>query len=366
MKLILPHKRRHWIMGVIGWLLIIGLLIGTVGCRANRWPVSTPDDLGLDGEVVAKMVAQANEFTSIHSLLIVKDGHLVVEEYFNGGSVNQRHGIQSVTKSVMSALVGIALAQGDLPDLEQHMMDYFPEYVDVINDERKLDITLQQLLQMRAGYLTEYASEELLTILHSGFRTEMMAEFPMAYDPGKAFQYSNMTSHIMGMILERATGQKLLPYGRKHLFRPLGIRPARWTKDWDGNTLGYAELHISAREMAQFGQLYLDGGVYHDRQIIPAEWVEASLMDHSQYIPTRVGRNFNKVGYGYQWWSVESGNYRYHLAWGHGGQQIAIIDELDMVIATTADPQYDQEGGEAWAREAEILNLVADYIATLP
>ena len=119
--------------------------------------------------------------------------------------------------------------------------------------------------------------------------------------------------------------------------------------------------------MAKFGQLYLDGGELEGNRIVPADWVRDSLQIYSEdawYY--RVGRNRRDSGHGYQWWSVRAGDHRYNLAWGHGRQQIALLDELDLVVVATADPLYAQSGDEPWRLEKANLNLVADFIAFLP
>ena len=126
-------------------------------------------------------------------------------------------------------------------------------------------------------------------------------------------------------------------------------------------------MHFTARDMAKFGQLYLDEGQYRGEQLIPAEWVRESLGIYSQDAwGYRVGCNWRDNGYGYQWWSVRAGDHRYNLAWGHGGQQIAVVRDLDMVVVVKADPLFGQHGDAPWKREKENLNLVADFIASLP
>jgi CubicO group peptidase (beta-lactamase class C family) len=131
--------------------------------------------------------------------------------------------------------------------------------------------------------------------------------------------------------------------------------------------MGHGEIHSTARDLAKFGLLYLNGGEYEGTQIIPADWVHDSLRTYSEDAwTTRVGRSFRDIGYGYQWWSVRAGDHRYALAWGHGGQQIVLVAEFDMVIVVTADPPYLQHGDGSWRHEKANLNLVADFVASLP
>ncbi len=331
------------------------------------WPVSTPEEQGLDPRLVAELYHNAEQLETLYGLLVVKNGHLVAEGYFHGKSASQLSSRASVTKSITSALVGIALEQGCLSSVDQKMIEFFPELVDKIEDPRKELITIRHLLQMRAGYPWEESTQELFDLMFSGFRTSNLVEVPLVRDPGSGFDYSNLSSHLLGIIVARACDTDLKSYAQEYLFSPLGGEVGDWVRGWEGYYLGFAEIEITARDMAKFGQLYLDGGQFEGNQIVPAEWVRDSLQSHSEdawYY--RVGRNWRDSGYGYQWWSVRAGDHRYNLAWGHGGQQIALLDELDLVVVATADPLYKQHGDEPWKLEKANLNLVADFIASLP
>ncbi|MEJ2737526.1 MAG: serine hydrolase [Anaerolineae bacterium] len=323
------------------------------------WPVSTPEEQGLDADLVAQLYYNASQMENIYGLMVFKNGYLVAEDYWHIGSPGQTVNIHSVTKSITSALVGIALEQGCLTSLDQKMIDFFPELAGRINDPRKKQITIQQMLQMRAGYPWEESTPELFELLMTGFHGSNLVDVPLVRDPGSDVEYSNLTSHLLGIIVARACGTDLKSFAQEHLFSPLGVEPSFWQKDWDGNYLGYSDIHLSAHDMAKFGLLYLNDGKYNGTQIVPADWVHDSWK-------IKVGRNWRDNGYGYQWWSVRAGDYRYHLAWGHGGQQIVLLDELDMAIVVTVDPLHLQHGGQPWKLEKSSLNLVADFVASLP
>ena len=331
------------------------------------WEVSTPEEQGLDPGLVAGLYYNASKLETIYSLLVFKNGYLVAEDYFNSGSPGQQVNIHSVTKSINSALVGIALEQGCLTSLDQKMMEFFPELNNRVIDPRKKQITLQQMLQMRAGYPWEEATAEGTDLLFTGFRPSNLVDVPLAYDPGSDSAYSNLTAHLLGIIVARACQTDLRSFALENLFSPLGIQPGFWQKDWEGNYLGYSDLHLSANDLAKFGLLYLNHGEYNGTQIVPADWVHDSLQIYSKKTWTvRVGRNWGDNGYGYQWWSIKAGNYRYNLAWGHGGQQIVLLDDLDMVMVVTVDPLHLQHGDGPWKIEKSHLNMVADFIASIP
>jgi CubicO group peptidase (beta-lactamase class C family) len=331
------------------------------------WQVSTPAEQGLDPDLVAELYANAAQLPTTYSLLVFKNGYLIAEDYFHIGSPTRQVNIHSVTKSFTSALVGIAIREGCIESVDQKMMDFFPEYQSRITDPRKNQITIQNLLQMRAGFPLEDSNPELFELLATGFHTGDFVKVPLVRDPGTDSEYSNISAHVLGMIVERACDTDLKSFAQEHLFDPLGIEPKFWQTDWDGNYLGYSDLELSSTDLAKFGMLYLNDGVYDGQQIIPSDWVNDSLKVYSKKTwKIRVGRNWGDNGYGYQWWSIQAGSYRYNLAWGHGGQQIALIDDLDMMVVLLVDPLHLQWGDEPWRIEKGNLNLVADFVASLP
>ncbi len=379
----LQNRTRGRIVPCLLFMILILMLITALGCGGpsaeeleavdytplvrDDWPVSTPEEQGLDPQLVAELYYNAAQVETIHALLVIKDGYLIAEQYYHGGSVWRKFRLQSVTKSYTSALAGLALEEGCLSSVDQKMMEFFPEVADRITDPRKNEITIQQMLQMRAGYAWEESSAELFELLYHGFRPSNLVDVPLAYDPGTGMRYSSLTSHLVGVIVARACGTDLKSFGQEHLFGPLDVEVGEWITDWEGNYNGHGDLHLTARDMAKFGLLYLDDGEYEGKQIIPAGWVHDSLQTYSDRAWTiRIGRNVGDMGYGYQWWSATAGDHRYWFAWGHGGQQIALVDELNMVIVVTADPLIGQHGDGPWRHEKANLNLVGNFIASLP
>jgi CubicO group peptidase (beta-lactamase class C family) len=331
----------------------------------DDWPVSTPGEQGLDPELVAELYANADELETLYALLVVKNGYLVAEGYFNEGSVEQKARVQSVTKSVTSALVGIALDQGCLSSVDQKMIDFFPDVAGRITDRRKEQITIRQMLQMRAGYPSEESDQDLWEGLLSGRYVPLVEGFPLVSDPGTAFHYSNLTSNWLGIIVDRACGSNLKAYAEEHLFSPMSIEAGEWGTDWEGHNNGCGDLHMTARDMAKFGLLYLDDGRYEGSQIVPSDWVHDSLQTYSEHARNNIGR-LRDIGYGYHWWSATAGDHRVDFAWGHGGQLIVLVDRWDMVIVTTAYPFWLENTDESWKHEKATIDLVGKFVKSLP
>jgi len=361
-------------------LLLIGLIL--VGCSpsteqleavdytpltGNDWKVSTPAEQGLDPLLLAELYHNAAELETLYSLLVVKDGYLIAEDYFNQGSLDQIALLQSASKSYLSALVGVALDQGCLASIDQKMVDFFPELAGQITDPRKNQITIQQMLQMRAGYPDEESNPAYLEALYWGEYPELIEKFPLVNDPGTAFNYSNLTFNWLAIILARACGTDLRSFAQEHLFGPMDTEVGDWLQDRDGHYIGSGGIHVTAREAAKFGWLYLNQGEYEGEQIIPADWVHDSLQTYSENARDYGSSlNLRDLGYGYGWWTARAGEHDFSFAWGHGGQLIVLLDDLDLVIVTTADPFFGQHDDQSWKHEKAVINLVAEFIDSLP
>jgi CubicO group peptidase (beta-lactamase class C family) len=164
----------------------------------------------------------------------------------------------------------------------------------------------------------------------------------------------------------------LAAFAQEYLLSPIGVELGQWGTDRDGYRSGAGGIHITARDAARFGQLYLDGGEFEGTQVIPADWVEDSLTRYSDEVWVtharidRKGRYFRDLGYGYQWWSASVGDRRVDYAAGHGGQYIVLVHDLNMVIVTMGDPFYLVHDSESWKHEQANLNLVGKFVSMLP
>jgi len=338
----------------------------------DDWKVSTPAEQGLDPSLVAELYLDAGELETLYALLVIKNGYLIAEGYFNEGAVERKNLLQSATKSYTSALVGLALDLGCLTSVDQKMMDFFPEFADQVTDPRKEEITIRHLLEMRAGYPWEESDPALWEALLSGDYLRRTVDLSLVNDPGAEFNYSNLSSHFLGVIVARACDTDLRSFALEHLLSPIGAQVGDWNRDRDGYYIGGAEIHTTARDAAKFGLLYLDGGEYEGNQVISAAWVRESLQSYSDDVwvthakLSRKGRYFRDLGYGYQWWSATVGDHHVDYAAGHGGQYIALLDDLDMVIVVASDPFYLVHDSQSWKHELANLNLVGKFITFLP
>ena len=380
-------KRLYSFFRFISMIIILSTLVGCgpssteieavnfTPLPRDDWIVSTPGEQGLDPELVAELFLNAAKLKTLYGLLVIKNGHLIAEGYFNGGSVEQKPFMASATKSITSALVGIALDQGCVSNLDQKMIDFFPEFADQINDSRKEQITIRDLLKMRSGFVWEERTQYMESFFSSGgYWLPFIVGFPLTSDPGTDFGYSNLSSHLLGVIVSRACETDLNSFAEEYLFSPIDAEVGEWSQDADNYYYGAHAIQLSARDRAKFGLLYLNNGEYEGDQVISAEWISDSLQKYSDrinlsgWIPglsSRVGY-YRDIGYGYQWWSAKAGKHHFYYAAGHGGNQIILLDELDMVIVTSADRLFGNFGADAWEKERAIIDMVGKFIKSLP
>ncbi|MFX0091572.1 MAG: serine hydrolase, partial [Candidatus Hodarchaeota archaeon] len=299
-----------------------------------EWKTSSPEDLGLDSSILLEVFREAKRFPFLYSLLVIRNGTLLAERYFNGADKDAAYHIHSASKSFTSALIGIALRENILQSVDQKLFDFFPEYVTSNMDPRKHNITIRHLLTMKAGFNFNDTPAEFQEYETTSDWLQYYLQLPLMFTPGERWHYSTPVTDILSAILTRASNMSTWDFAKQYLFEPSQISVAHWHRDSLGYYTGGRGLFVTPRNMARFGQLYLNNGSLNDEQIIPAAWIEESIQDYSEGgVPRYYGGEF---GYGYQWWSETFEGYRTFFAWGHGGQFIINIPTLNMTLVTTA------------------------------
>jgi CubicO group peptidase (beta-lactamase class C family) len=283
-------------------------------------------------ESVAKSAAA---LPRLRSLLVSHKGTLVLERYFNGARATQAANIKSASKSVISALVGIAVSKGLIKNVAQPIAGYFPELA-TDPEPKKREITIEDLLTMRSG-LESTSGRNYGAWVQSGNWVRFVLRRPLIDEPGTRVEYSTGSSHLLSAILTKATKMSTWQFAQEQLAKPLGFTLAKWTADPQGIYFGGNEMSMTPRQMIAFGELYLNDGKAGDRQVLPKSWIDQ----------TRVGRGRSRWGsdreYGYGFWIREFAGHDSYYAWGYGGQFIFIIPGRDLVIVTTSQPDVSRE-----------------------
>jgi CubicO group peptidase (beta-lactamase class C family) len=277
------------------------------------WRTSTPEQQGMDSEKLAQMLESIK--AQFHSLLIIRHGYIVTEAYFYPFRQNDPHVLVCASKSFLSALTGIALDQGYIENIDQRLLDFFPQRIPADNDPRKASITLRHLLTNTSGLGS--SDSAYFTMMQKKDWLQFALDLPMSTEPGAQFNYFTIDSYLLSAVLQEKIGG-MESFARKNLLEPLGISNAYWGTDTDGRLIP-ADLQMSTRDMAKFGYLYLHQGVWDGRQVVPADWVAAS---------TQAQPN---ARYGYLWWVQPNG----YAAEGGEGQCIFVIPGQDMLVVST-------------------------------
>ena len=324
------------------------------------WRTAAPAEQGMDPAVLNDLDAIVPAgYPSVRSVLVVRHGYLVIERYRQDIEASDGHDVRSVTKSFVSALVGIALRDRQLQGLDQTVEELLADHLPATADPRLRQVTVEQLLTMSSGLAGDDASlggDDRIVERMFQSRDWVRHILGRRVDsiPGEDAAYSSATSHLLSAIVADATGQSTLAFARAKLFGPLGIAtdnafeptirhwpptPAQdeayerasvaWPRDPQGYHFGFGGLRLPARDLAKFGYLYLNGGRWDRTQVVPADYVAASTRPQSE--PGGPG------DYGYQWWTTTVDGHRSFFAHGFSGQRIQVIPDLDLVVVITSD-----------------------------
>ncbi|MCC8436571.1 beta-lactamase family protein [Brevibacillus sp. M2.1A] len=304
----------------------------------TEWQAGDPAVLNIDAEKLAELdpIIKAS-YSNINGIVVVRNGYLVYESYFHGYGPKDRHHVASVTKSILSALIGIAIEERFIKNVDQKVLDFFPDYAPDHTDTQA--ISIRHLLTMTAPYPFEDWHEPLDKMcMQSDWVTYTLDMLGQKGEIG-AFKYSTAGAHLLSAILTRSTGKSAREFANEHLFKPIGIEEISdydmkafgfedlfgndvrgWVKDPDNNSTGGWGLTLTPRDMARIGLLYLNRGCWDNHQIIPGAWIdESTAMNPNQY--------------GYLWWLREEDGVFSYAALGDGGNVICCIPEKNLVVA---------------------------------
>ena len=293
-------------------------------------PEARAPTIGADSALLQRARARLDSLDESRSLLVARHGEVVAEWYFNGRDADDRANLKSVSKSLISALVGIAIAEGHLAGVEQPIAPFFERELPANPDARLRSITIEHLLSMRAG-LEPTSFENYGAWVSSPNWIRFALAQPFEDEPGGRMLYSTGSTHMLSAILTRATGMDTWSYARAKLGEPLGIDIPRWQRDPQGIYFGGNDMLMRPRDLLRIGEMYRSGGAWQGVQVVPRDWIERSLV-------VRTSSPWNGHGYGYGWWTRELAGHTAHFAWGYGGQYLFFIPDLELTIVATSDP----------------------------
>jgi CubicO group peptidase (beta-lactamase class C family) len=345
------------------------------------WAVASPSSVGLDGSLLQQATDDiaAGEWGNVHALVVVRGGKLVHEAYFPGRDElwfegyrdvahdpSVRHGLRSVSKSFTSTLVGIAIDQGHIASVDAPLRDLLPGHAHLLTGE-KSDLTLRHVLTMSTGLrwaeggaVENDEDDDQYDLEAAADPVRMVLARESEEAPGVEFNYSTGLTQVLAGIVETTTGIPLLAYADSVLFKPLGIEDWEWFHLGNARPAAGAGLHLTARDMAKLGQVYLDHGRWQGRSIVSADWVAAAFEPWIEAPSPNSPPHVTYSAYGFQWWydthEWAGRSIAVHSATGNGGQRVIVVPELDLVVAVFAGFYEDPANG--WTPDA----IVREYV----
>jgi CubicO group peptidase (beta-lactamase class C family) len=351
------------------------LACGSPTAIGDGWPTATPESVGLDGERLCGIAARlAATNANVHAVIVVRHGKLVFEQYFPGYDepwgmgggrhefdATTKHDMRSVSKSVISLLVGIAIDRELIKSADEPVVKFFPDY-SAVKSPGWDNVTLRHLLTMSSGmqwdenraWKDPENDEPRLGSEADPYRYVLSK--PIAVPPDTVWTYNGGGTDLLGNIIERVTGQSLEAFAREALFAPLGISDWEWMKYRNEHVASAVGLRLRPRDAAKIGQLVLNRGEWAGKQVVSAKWIEQSITPRFQAIGYFGGLFY----YGQQWWMGRtlSGDkdVKWIAAMGLGGQRIFIVPELDLVVVSTSGLYGSGRQGHA------ALDILANFI----
>ena len=277
-----------------------------------------------------------------------------MERYFGGRRATQLANVKSVSKSVISALVGIAIERKHIPTVREPISTYFPESLRGDANAAKRAITVEDLLTMRSGLESTSGRNYGAWVTSKNWVRYALAR-ELETPPGEEMEYSTGNTHLLSAILTIATKKSTWQFAQDVLARPLGFSLARWPQDPQGIYFGGNDMLFTPRQLVTFGELYLHRGRHGDQQIVPSRWIDESLVPRGR-------SDFNDQLYGYGWWMREFVGEQTYFAWGFGGQYVFIIPRLQLVVVTTSSTAT---GEERRGHRRTIFGLLEDVIGAV-
>ncbi|MEQ1883949.1 MAG: serine hydrolase [Bryobacteraceae bacterium] len=299
-------------------------------------------------------VKAGEKLPRLHSLLVSRHGEIVLEHYYRGTRATSYENVKSASKSVISALIGIAIDRKLLPGVTTPISSYFPELA-AAKDTRKSKVTIEDLLTMRSGLVETNRGYGVW--VGSPNWVQYLLTRPMQQSPGEPMNYNTGNTHLLSAILTKVSGADTWSFAQNALGAPLGTTLAKWPRDPQGVYFGGNDMLLTPRQMVKFGELYLHQGRTGSKQVVSSKWVETSWEPR-----TRSLRSGHQYGYG--WWITEFAGHSTKFAWGFGGQYIFVVPDLDLVVVTTSSVALGNDRREYRAELFEIVeNLIVSKLA---
>ncbi|WP_332880798.1 serine hydrolase [Streptomyces sp. NBC_00564] len=307
------------------------------------WSATSPEEQGMDSTLLRTGLTKLGNNASLFSALVIRHDRLVAERYYHGSGAQRSNNVHSVSKSILQALVHIAVAKGYIGSLDDPVADYLPEYFGNASPEKK-KITIRHMLTMRSGLDWAEDSTESQVEKASNWVQPILGR-PLVSVPGTTYNYSTGNTHVVSAVLQKATRMSTCQFAHQYLFEPMGITAEHWGRDPQSIFSGGYNVYLTPREMAKFGLLYLHDGKWAGQPLVPTSAVRAAQAQTTQVDDT--------FAYSEGWWMHTISRRAMYFAWGYGGQFVYVIPSADIVLVTsenTSDNSNEEISARAFIR----------------
>jgi CubicO group peptidase (beta-lactamase class C family) len=347
-------SRRMMIAGGLSALAFVP----TGGRAADMadWPAASPESQGISKAALddildpARILDVSKALYTLRSVVVIRNGFLIDERYYDTSNVSSLRYIASVTKSITSILVGIALEQGKIRSLDQTVGELLSEAAAKAPASAVNGVTLAQILMQTSGFPSDRQSD-------TRNLEPQVKDIPLEPTSPPVWRYSSAAVSLISPILARAIGGSVEDFAKAVLFSPLGIDDYDWRRDAVGNVRTDSGLRLRARDLAKLAWMMADGGRWRGRQVVPAQWVAESARRHVA-IGWHLGP-MTDIDYGYLWYTGTMQGRAVILAWGYGAQYALIVPSLNLAVVTLADPPGPKELNQ---QNAEVMGLIAHIV----
>ena len=313
-----------------------------------KWTEEKPVAQNYDITTLTNYYSKIENWNRLRGLLVVQNDKLIIEKYFKDTNKYDAFNVHSITKTITSALVGIAIDKKIILSEEEKVMTYFPEYKNEVGN-LKNDLTLKHLLTMQGGFAhwDAYSTPK-----------ECLVDIKINKTPVTNFKYFTGSQTLLSAIITKSSKTTTKDFARKYFLEPIGIKNSFWRLQ-DGYYCGGGESYYTARDLARIGQVYLNKGRINDEQVISEAWIQKSFTNYADSSKSfRTLNDYTEIGYGYCWWLLDYQGHNIYTARGKGGQYVMVIPELNAVVVIIQEWNLK--------KEFEIENtLLCDLMAIL-
>lgn len=323
----------------------------------HTWSYSTPEAQGMDSRALAAVIADLPTQDSVDSLIVIRNGYVIAEVYWQPFTRTMDHHWFSVSKSVIATLIGIAIDQGHISSVEANVLSFFPEMHIQRLDADKQAITIRDLLTMRSGFACDITknTDPYLDLAAAEDSLQLALNWEMAGGPGAVFRYCELNTYLLTAILVRTTGLNVMDFAQRHLFAPLGISKVTWIPTRQGLPMGYMGLYLTPLDMAKIAYLYLQRGHWEDQIIVSEAWVSESTAG-------RVLLNLT-TSYGFQWWSYRARHGLFFAGEGSQGQYAAVHPQKNLVVILASSTKLVQSNLSIEVLMASFVGAITSDVA---